>query len=37
MEMGFEVLTRDQRLGGGAAAARAGRKRVINKLSRFPF
>jgi hypothetical protein len=39
MERGFEVLTRDQRLGGAgaAAAARAGRKRLINKLSKFPY
>ena len=37
MDKGLEVLTRDHRLGGAAAAARAGRKKFINKLSRLPF
>ena len=37
MEIGLDVLTRDHRLGGSAAAVRAGRKKFINKLSKSHF
>jgi hypothetical protein len=37
MEIGFDVLTRLQSPGVDGAAARAGRKRCINRRSKFPF